>query len=243
MIRKWLYDVSSKTISQYNDNVYPFVRSESAFEYDANNRFTREEKVENNTVTVKTYKDDENAEEIQSALGITTVSYNENDPASEIVTPLSEQYHFTYTATELKDKIKGPRLTIDMDYGFNEEMSSIKTVKKDTTNVLFSETYTYNGEEQIITGTNELDAQKSCTYTAEGFLKIVAKGTETLTYLYDVNGNLLKITPLSELGKEDTKANPFRYVGKFDVMNNKDTKFYFILWLRLRFRIWSLSSG
>ncbi|HEY4552549.1 MAG TPA: DNRLRE domain-containing protein, partial [Bacillaceae bacterium] len=194
LIRKWIYDESSKTIVNHGATTYPFVRSESAYEYDANNRFTREEKLENNVVTVKTYKDDENAEGIQSALGTTTVYYNENDLASRIVTPLSEQYLFTYTVSELKDTIKGPRLTIDMDYGLNEKMTSIQAKKKDTTQVLFSETYTYNGEEQIAAATNQWDGQKAYSYTAEGFLKTVTKGAETLTYSYDISGNLLKAT-------------------------------------------------
>jgi RHS repeat-associated protein len=190
LIKKWIYDESSNTI-QGNTN-YPFVRSESTYEYDANNRFTREEKSENGMVTVKEYKDDENTEVIRSALGTTTVQYNENDLATKVITPLSEQYNMTYTASEQKDLIQGPRLTVDMDYGTNEKMTSIQTRKKDTTNVLFSETYTYTGEEQIATATNPWDGQKAYTYTPEGFLKSVTKGSETLTYSYDASGNLLK---------------------------------------------------
>ena len=53
------------------------------YEYDNNNRFTLEEKVENQIKTVKTYKDDENAEGISSPLGTTTVYYNENDLESK----------------------------------------------------------------------------------------------------------------------------------------------------------------
>ncbi len=190
LIKKWIYDESSNTVQ--GDTTYPFVRSESTYQYDANNRFTREEKSENGLVTVKTYKDDENAEEIKSALGTTTVHFNENDLATKIITPLAEQYNMTYTATEQKDKILGPRLTVDMDYGPNEKMTTIQTKKKDTTTVLYSESYGYNNEEQIITATNPWDGQKGYTYTPEGFLKTFTKGAETLTYSYDVNGNLLK---------------------------------------------------
>ena len=192
LIRKWIYDESSKTLNKLGETVSDFVRSESVYEYDNNNRFTLEEKVENQIKTVKTYKDDENAEGISSPLGTTTVYYNENDLETKVITPKNEQYITTYTAGELKDTIKGPRITVDMDYGKNDKMTSIQTKKKDSTNVLFSETYGYNAEEQITSATNAQEGQKSYSYTAEGFLKTVTKGTETLTYSYDVNGNLLK---------------------------------------------------
>ncbi|MCL6570919.1 MAG: hypothetical protein K6T88_04455 [Bacillus sp. (in: Bacteria)] len=190
LIKKWIYDESSNTTQ--SGVTYPFVRSESTYEYDANNRFTREQNSQNGMVTVKEYKDDENTEIVRSALGTTTIEFNENDLATKVITPRNEQYNMTYTASEQKDLIKGPRLTVDMDYGPNEKMTSIQTRKKDTTTVLFSETYSYNNQEQILRATNPWVGQKSYTYSPEGFLKTVTKGTETLTYSNDVNGNLLK---------------------------------------------------
>lgn len=199
LIRKWVYDETSKTVINYGASTYPFVRSSSIYQYDANNRFTYEEKLENGVVTRKTYKDDENAEMIQSALGTTTVQYNENDLAGKVITPRSEEYLFQYTASENINTIKGPRLTVNMDYGLNQKMTAIQAKKKDTTTVLFSENYTYNGEEQIETATNPWDGQKAYTYTPEGFLKTVKKGTGTITYTYDTSGNLLKA--INESGK------------------------------------------
>ncbi|MED4206177.1 DNRLRE domain-containing protein [Neobacillus mesonae] len=190
LIKKWIYDESSTTL--VNGTTYPFVRSETIYKYDDNNRFTYEERVENGIVTRKEYKDDENAEVIQSALGITTVHFNENDLASKIITPNSQQYILTYTPSESLDMVKGPRLTVNMDYGTNEKMTLIETKKKDTTTVIYSESYTYSSEEQILSATNQWDGKKEYSYTPEGFLKTVKKGTETLTYSYDVNGNLLK---------------------------------------------------
>lgn len=192
LTNKWIYDESSQTISKTGDISLPFVRSESKFEYDANNRFTREEKIENKIITYKTYKDDENAETIYSALGPMVVYYNENDLESKLVTPKNEEYIISYTASELKDTIKGPRLTVDMDYGTNEKMTSIQTKKKDSTNVIFSETYNYNAEEQIIGAKNSFGGDKAYTYTKEGFLETVKQGANTITYSYDVSGNLLK---------------------------------------------------
>ncbi|WP_210367567.1 hypothetical protein [Bacillus sp. REN3] len=172
------YDESSTTL--VNGVSYPFVRSEAVYKYDDNNRFTYEERVENGIVTRKEYKDYENAEVIQSALGVTTVHFNENDLASKIITPNSQQYFFTYTPSESLDMVKGPRLTVNMDYGTNEKMTVIETKKKDTTTVIYSESYTYSSEEQILSATNQWDGKKEYTYTPEGFLKTVKKGTETL---------------------------------------------------------------
>ncbi|WML37904.1 RHS repeat-associated core domain-containing protein [Neobacillus sp. OS1-2] len=158
-----------------------------------------EEKVENGIVTRKTYKDDENAEMIQSALGVTTVQYNANDLAEKVITPRSEPYQFSYTASESINMIKGPRISVNMDYGLNEKMTAIHAKKKDTPNDLFFENYTYNADEHIETATNPWDGQKAYTYTPEGFLKTVKKGTETLAYSYDTSGNLLKT--VNETGK------------------------------------------
>jgi RHS repeat-associated protein len=199
LIRKWIYDESSKTVLNHGQTTYPFVRSESIYQYDANNRFTYEEKVENGVVTRKTYKDDENAEMIQSALGSTTVYYNANDLAEKVITPRSEPYQFSYTASESINMVKGPRISVNMDYGLNEKMTAIHAKKKDTPNDLFYENYTYNSAEQIETATNPWDGQKAYTYTPEGFLKTVKKGTGTITYSYDTSGNLLKA--VNESGK------------------------------------------
>ncbi|MES9682752.1 RHS repeat-associated core domain-containing protein, partial [Gottfriedia acidiceleris] len=190
LIHKWIYDESSE--SNINGTNYPYVRSESVYIYDENNRVISERKVENNITTWKEYKDDENTEVVHSALGETAIRYNENDLAINIKTPLSEEYDIEYLPSESINKIIGPRLTIDMDYGTNEKMTSIKVNKKDSETVIFSENYTYTSEEQIESATNKWDGQKSYTYTPEGFLKTVKKGTDTITYTYDVNGNLLK---------------------------------------------------
>ncbi|WP_186580140.1 hypothetical protein [Aquibacillus kalidii] len=187
LMKKWVYDETSNTVT--NNTVYPFIRSESTYEYDANNRFIREEKTENGMVTIKTYKDDENAEIVQSAIGNTTVFYNENDLAKKIVMPLNEEFNIAYTASELIDKVSGPRLTMDMSYGPNEKMTEIITKKKDSNTVIFAESYLYNGQEQI---DNDREGKKSYTYTQEGFLKTVKKGADIITYSYDVNGNILK---------------------------------------------------
>ncbi|ALC89078.1 hypothetical protein AM500_04175 [Bacillus sp. FJAT-18017] len=196
LLQKWIYDETSNTIK---DGVtYPFVRSESKYAYDANNRMLSEQKLENGILNTRTYSDEENMEKTSSvktsssSTGNTTVYYNENDLAQKVITPLSEVYEFTYTPTEMVDKIKGPRLTIDMDYGLNERMTKIRALKKDTSTELFSESYTYNSEEQIKDATNPWDGVKAYTYTPEGFLGTVKKGTETITYTYDVNGNLRK---------------------------------------------------
>ncbi|WML37906.1 hypothetical protein RCG19_11670 [Neobacillus sp. OS1-2] len=105
-------------------------------------------------MTRKTYKDDENAEMIQSALGVTTVQYNANALAEEVITPRSEPYQFSYTASESINMVKGPRISVNMDYGLNEKMTAIHAKKKDTPNDLFFENYTYNADEHIETATN-----------------------------------------------------------------------------------------
>jgi RHS repeat-associated protein len=227
LIHKWIYDESSQTVLKNSGTIYPFVRSESNYKFDANNRFLLEEKVENGIVMTKTYKDDENAETIKSAIGSTTVYYNANDLAEKVYTPASEMYQFLYTASESINMVKGPRLTVNMDYGRNEKMSLIKTIKKDTTNVLFSEEYLYNAEEQIESATNPLDGKKEYTYTPEGFLKTVKKGTETLNYSYDSSGNLLKT--VNETGKvfldnQYGQGNRITSSIQFDTTNQKYKK-------------------
>ncbi|MDQ0271353.1 DNRLRE domain-containing protein [Cytobacillus purgationiresistens] len=227
LIKKWIYDESSHTINQSGDVTLPFVRSESKFEYDANNRFTLEEKIENKIITKKSYKDDENAETISSALGASVVYYNENDLEEKIVTPRNEQYLVTYTASEMKDMIKGPRLTVDMDYGTNEKMTRIQTKKKDSSNVIFSENYTYNGEEQITSAKNSFGGDKSYTYTKEGFLQTVKQGNDTLTYSYDVNGNLLKAvdqTGKVKVENEYSAGNRISTSVQYDVESQKYQK-------------------
>ncbi|CEG25313.1 DNRLRE domain-containing protein [Bacillus sp. B-jedd] len=198
LLKKWIYDENSTTV--IGEETYSFARSVSTYEYDNNNRPIEERKFEGGNLTNRTYTDEDNKETTQSintkflgsSAGTTSVYYNENDLAKKVITPLSEEYQFEYLPSELLDKVRGPRLTVDMDYGPNERMTLIKTLKKDTTSALFSEAYTYNGEEQIQTATNPWDGQKSYTYTPEGFLKTVTKGSETTTYSYDVSGNLLK---------------------------------------------------
>ena len=118
LIRKWIYDESSNTLLSNGQTSYPFVRSESVYKYDDNNRFISEEKNENGVVSL-TYKDDENAEIIQSALGQATIYYNENDLVKKIITPRAEEFQFSYTVSELIKKIRGPRLTHEMSYGPN----------------------------------------------------------------------------------------------------------------------------
>ncbi|MEC1155453.1 RHS repeat domain-containing protein [Cytobacillus horneckiae] len=49
-------------------------------------------------------------------------------------------------------------------------------------------------------------------------------------YTYDEWGNILKSEGLSDIGKEVVKANPFRYVGKFGVQYDEETKLYFMGW-------------
>ena len=79
-----------------------------------------------------------------------------------------------------------------MNYGPNEKMTQIQTNKKDTETVIFSETYEYNKDEQIIKATNNESEQKTYAYTKEGFLQSVTRGSGTTHYTYDLNGNLLK---------------------------------------------------
>ncbi|MEH7353860.1 hypothetical protein V7150_09800 [Neobacillus drentensis] len=95
--------------------------------------------------------------------------------------------------------VKGPRISVNMDYGLNEKMTAIHAKKKDTPNDLFIENYTYNADEHIETATNPWDGKKEYTYTPEGFLKTVKKGAETITYSYNTSGNLLKA--VNESGK------------------------------------------
>ncbi|MEC1155440.1 DNRLRE domain-containing protein [Cytobacillus horneckiae] len=227
LIRKWIYDESSQTINKSGDVTLPFVRSESMFKYDANNRFTFEEKIENKIVTQKIYRDDENAEEISSALGSTVVYYNENDLEEKIVTPINEQYFISYTPSELKDTIKGPRLTVDMDYGTNEKMTRIQTKKRDSATVIFSESYTYNGEEQITSAKNSFGGDKAYTYTKEGFLQSVKQGSENVSYSYDVNGNMLKAVDQSGkvlIENEYSAGNRISTTVQYDKESNKYQK-------------------
>lgn len=72
-------------------------------------------------------------------------------------------------------------------------MTQIQTKKKDTETVIFSETYAYKKDEQIIKATNNESEQKTYANTKEGFLQSVTRGSGTTHYTYDLNGNLLKI--------------------------------------------------
>ncbi|WP_214698894.1 MULTISPECIES: hypothetical protein [unclassified Exiguobacterium] len=107
----------------------------------------------------------------------------------KIITPRNEEFQFSYTTSELIKKIRGPRLTHEMNYGPNEKMTQIQTNKKDTETVIFSETYEYNKDEQIIKATNN---DSTYTYTKEGFLQSVTRGSDTIGYTYDLSGNMLK---------------------------------------------------
>ncbi|WP_433958703.1 RHS repeat-associated core domain-containing protein [Cytobacillus horneckiae] len=49
-------------------------------------------------------------------------------------------------------------------------------------------------------------------------------------YTYNEWGNILKSEGLTDIGKEVVKANPFRYVGKFGVQYDEDTKLYLMGW-------------
>ncbi|MFS0592687.1 hypothetical protein AB1L05_13935 [Cytobacillus horneckiae] len=71
--------------------------------------------------------------------------------------------------------------------------------------------YVYNQRGDIVAIT---DAQQN----------VIAK------YTYDEWGNILKSEGLTDIGKEVVKANPFRYVGKFGVQYDEDTKLYFMGW-------------
>ncbi|MEH7353859.1 RHS repeat-associated core domain-containing protein [Neobacillus drentensis] len=71
--------------------------------------------------------------------------------------------------------------------------------------------YVYNQRGDIVAITNEL-------------AEIIAR------YTYDEWGNLLKIDAPTPLGAEVANANPFRYVGKFGVQYDNNTKLYFMGW-------------
>ncbi|MBN6888315.1 RHS repeat-associated protein [Cytobacillus horneckiae] len=61
-------------------------------------------------------------------------------------------------------------------------------------------------------------------------LKQIICTVYTLYRIYDDWGNILKSEGLTDIGKEVVKANPFRYVGKFGVQYDEDTKLYFMGW-------------
>ncbi|WP_433958678.1 RHS repeat domain-containing protein [Cytobacillus horneckiae] len=71
--------------------------------------------------------------------------------------------------------------------------------------------YVYNQRGDIVAIT---DAQQN----------VIAK------YTYDEWGSILKSEGLTDIGKEVVKANPFRYVGKFGVQYDEDTRLYFMGW-------------
>ncbi|WP_210367569.1 RHS repeat-associated core domain-containing protein [Bacillus sp. REN3] len=71
--------------------------------------------------------------------------------------------------------------------------------------------YVYNQRGDIVAITDELQA-------------VIAK------YTYDEWGNLQNIDAPTPLGAEVANANPFRYVGKFGVQYDNDTKIYYMGW-------------
>lgn len=192
----WTYDQTVQVPIEYDPDGDGYFNSETVSVYDANNRLIQESITHTATTTVNRFDDKNNTETFQSALGTTTIVYDNDDRTKEITTPNFDRIIYEYYVDDSLAKVTAPGITTSFTYNGGSKVSTIKGVNINGATVIDYQ-YGYTDTEQIAQVTEKGQVKKKYTYAPNGYLETVETNGTKLKYTYDSNGNIVKIENLT----------------------------------------------
>ncbi|WP_044640091.1 polymorphic toxin-type HINT domain-containing protein [Risungbinella massiliensis] len=217
--KSWLYDQTTPVDPLKDTDGDGYLNSETTSEYDANNRLMKQTVTHSGTSTIHNYKDKDDVETIQTALGSTKVTRNKDDLVSAVQIPNYDGATITYdyNLNENIRTIRAPGVVTDFTYNGGSKVATMKG-RNNAGALVVDLAYTYTDTEQISQITNAGVVKGKYTYTTNGFLKTVEANGKTLQYTHDGMGNILKTENLTTGKVKDE----FTYIGDNRISERKE---------------------
>lgn len=202
ILKSWIYDETIAVPVQYDPDGDGFFDSTTLYQYDANNRLTKESISHTGTETINQFNDKEETETLTNFLGDTVVSYDANERVKEITTPNFDSYKYDYLVDDSISKVTAPGVTTALTYSGDSKIKTLKATNK-SNSLIIDLAYQYSATEQITQITQGTKIKKY-TYNPIGNLETVEAGSKNYKYTYDGNSNVTKIENLTTQKTKET---------------------------------------